>query len=347
MFDITNKKVYIEITQTCNLGCVSCFQRNWTDGFKMMSDEIFDRLNQNLHQLDTLEHIVIGGIGEPTTHPKLIEMVTALPKVKMSITTNGYNWSDEIIDLLVDRFDQIIISVDGLEETFKKIRTFDFSILEANIHRLNQKKQKHNRPVLVAQLVLSKWNLDEVTPLISKLKKLGFNKCIISNLLPQNYFSKDLIVYTLDSNQKMIDYKNEWLNVAMSNQFQLKFPNFELKTVRECVFITDGTTTVCADGNVAPCYRFAHPSTEYVFGRYKKVYPFYYGNVLDQSLQDIYTSPLYHDLRMQNYMNRFPSCPDCDLVHACDYVNDSQCDCNGQYPSCADCLWTRGFVECI
>ncbi len=343
------KKVYLELTQHCNLNCVSCFRKNWHTPLVLMSPEIFTRVNEDLHQCPTLEEIVLGGIGEPTIHPNFVSYVQSLPSVTLSITTNAYRWSDEVVDLLARKFEKVIISIDGLPETFKKIREFDFSILVENVERLNKQKEKYhrNRPFLIAQLVLSEWNIDDVTPLFPILQKLQFMKLILSHLLPQSEDEKDLIVYKLFDNQRLKQLKNEWLNAAMRHQIQVKFPNIELKTERHCVFVENATTTICADGQVAPCYRLAHPSIEYVFGRRKQVYPFYYGSLDKQSLTDIYNSTTYIDLRDQNYGNRFPSCPDCDLVDSCDYINDSQCDCNGQYPSCADCLWTRGFVECI
>lgn len=343
------KKVYLELTQQCNLNCVTCFRKNWHMPLIVMKDDVFNQVNASLHASETLEEIVIGGIGEPTTHPKFIEYVHSLPDVKLSITTNAFLWSDEVVDLLAKRFERVIISVDGLPETFFKIREFDYIRLEKNVTRLNRKKEEYhrNRPFLVAQLVLSTWNIEDVTPLFPYLQRMKFMKLILSNLLPQSEEDKDLIVYTKYDNQRLHDLKNEWLNASMRHQIQIKFPNIELKTERKCYFVEDGTTTITANGDVAPCYRFAHPSIEYVFGRRKQVYEFYYGNVLNQTLEEIYQSRGYVDLRNQNFANRFPSCPDCDLVDSCDYINDSLCDCKGQYPSCADCLWTRGFVECI
>ena len=203
------------------------------------------------------------------------------------------------------------------------------------------------KPFLIAQIVLSKDNAEEIEELIPKLAKMGFMKLIISNLLPQNEQDKDKIMYTLHENSLMENYRTKWLNKAMSNQIQIKFPAIQLKTERRCNFVHDGTLTINSDGHIAPCYRFAHPSVEYVFGRRKQVYPFHYGNIINHSVNEIWNSKLYTDLRLQNLRNRFPSCPDCDRVDCCDYINDSMCDCRGQNPSCADCLWTRDFVQCI
>lgn len=347
--DVSINKVYLELTQRCNLQCKNCFRQNWTSPDTEMSQAIFDQILKSLNTLTSLKEIVIGGIGEPTIHPKFVEWVNQLPNVELTVTTNAYYWKEEIIQLLAKRFDRIVISVDGLGSTFFKIRNFELNILEQNVNRLIQLRKElgHYKPFLIAQIVLSTDNVDEVESLIPILAKMGFMKIIISNLLPQNEVDKDKILYTVHENPRMNQLRNAWQNKAMSNQIQIKFPAIQLKTERRCNFVHDGTLTINSDGNIAPCYRFAHPSIEYVFGRRKQVYPFHYGNVLNQSINEIWFSRLYTDLRLQNLRNRFPSCPDCDRVDCCDYINDSLCDCRGQNPSCADCLWTRDFIQCV
>lgn len=347
--DVNLKKVYLEFTQRCNLNCTSCFRQNWDFPQTQMTQEIFEKCVNDLNAISTLDEIVIGGIGEPTMHPHFKPWISMLPDVNLTLTSNGFRWDDELIELLVDRFQKIVVSVDGLDKTFKLIRNFDLTHLEANIKRVIElrKRKKQAYPFLIAQIVISEYNVDEIPELIKRIAKMGFMKVIISNLLPQNYLDRDKILYKLHDNIRLKELKNKWLNIALSNQIQIVFPHFELKTERRCIFIEDGTMTINSDGQVAPCYRFAHPSIEYVFGRRKVVYLYYYGQVLDHSIGEIWQSKQYTDLRIQNLRNRFPSCPDCDLVESCDYINDSLCDCLGQHPSCADCLWTRHFIQCI
>ncbi|MEI8200191.1 MAG: SPASM domain-containing protein [Eubacteriales bacterium] len=342
------KKLFLELTLRCNLNCMTCFRHNWEIPIVDMPGETARKIAGDLESFPEVDEIVFGGIGEPTLHPDFSNIVTLFAKYSLGLTSNAYYWSEESLDTIVRYFDRIIVSVDGLAETFKEIRGFDLRILQNNLLRLAEKKKEMHRlrPLVHAQLVLSKVNVEEVQALIPILHQMGVMKLIISNLLPQNNQSKDQILYTLDSNGFMREKRNLWLQTCLGNQMQLKMPNIELKTERRCNFIEDATTYICADGQVAPCYRFAHPDVEYVFGRRKQVLPLYFGNVVYTALKDIWNNPKYVDLRLQNYTNRFPSCPDCDLIDCCDYISDSQCDCKGQSPSCGDCLWSRGFVEC-
>jgi len=344
------KKIYVELTVKCNLNCKTCFRRNWGTPLVDMDMETVLRIYEGLKDFKKVEEVVFGGIGEPTIHPKFSEAVRLFDGgYKRALTTNAFYWSDETLDTIVRYFDRVIVSVDGMPDTFKEIRGFDFSILEGNLRRLADRKRElgRKRPLVQAQLVLSTSNVEEVQDLIPVLHRMGVMKLIVSNLLPQNDGDKGMILYTLDRNAFIREKRNLWLQTCLGNQMQLKVANIELKTERRCTFIEDGTMLITADGNVAPCYRFAHPGVEYIFGRRKQVRPWYFGNINGESLGRIWDKPKYFDLRIQNYSNRFPSCPDCDLVDCCDYVSDSDCDCKGQYPSCGDCLWTRGFVECV
>jgi hypothetical protein len=33
-------------------------------------------------------------------------------------------------------------------------------------------------------------------------------------------------------------------------------------------------------------------------------------------------------------------------VDSCEYITSSEADCRANEPSCADCLWCRGLIEC-
>jgi len=347
-YNINLKKLFLELTMKCNLNCNTCFRHNWDMPLVDMSISMIRKISKDLEAFPDVSKIVFGGIGEPTLHPDFSQIVPLFDKYSLGLTSNAYYWSEETLDTIVRYFDRIVVSVDGLENTFKEIRGFDLSILENNLLRLADKKKElhRTRPLVQAQLVLSTENVEEVLSLIPKLHRMGVMKLIISNLLPQDSVSRDQILYTIGRNEFMREKRNQWLQKCLANQMQLKMPNIELKTERRCNFIEDQTTYICADGQVAPCYRFAHPDIEYVFGRQKQVQPLYFGNAGNESLMDIWNNPKYVDLRLQNYSNRFPSCPDCDLVDCCDYIASSQCDCKGQGPSCGDCLWSRGFVEC-
>lgn len=343
------RKVYLEITEQCNLNCTTCFRQNWTVAPATMSYDLAKLIAYNLSEFPEVKEFVFGGIGEPTSHNQFPLFVDLFKSYSLTLTTNACQWSDEVIECMAEYFDSIVVSVDGLDDTFNEIRGFPLNILENNMKRLKKcmVKKKKNRPIINAQLVLSTANVEEVENLIPRLHKMGFQGLTISNLIPQEDTSKDSILYTLDRNPKMKSYYTKWLRKCLLNQMQLITVNNYLKSERRCNFTEDGTIFIGAKGDIAPCYRFAHSGMEYIFGRKKEIFAVSFGNLKEYSLRQIWESNAYQDLRNQNYCNRYPSCPDCDFVEHCDYVLNTLCDCRGNTPSCADCLWARGFVECI
>ncbi len=121
------------------------------------------------------------------------------------------------------------------------------------------------------------------------------------------------------------------LHKIANSGLYIKIPKFELKTERQCDFDENNVAVVRWDGEVSPCYRFLHTYYEYIFGRKKKVNAYSFGNVREKSLAEIWTSEKYTWFRftMKNYMYP-PSCTDCELRDACDFVKTSDIDCWGE-----------------
>ena len=81
------KKIYIEITNTCNLNCDFCIKNKRknkfisVDEFKIILDKI----------KDSTDYLYFHVLGEPLMHPKINELINIASKqFKINITTNGY-----------------------------------------------------------------------------------------------------------------------------------------------------------------------------------------------------------------------------------------------------------------
>ena len=81
------KKVYIEITNICNLKCKFCPDTNREKA--CMGVESFEQIIKNVHKHTNL--VCLHVKGEPLLHPKLNEILKVLEKynLKANITTNG------------------------------------------------------------------------------------------------------------------------------------------------------------------------------------------------------------------------------------------------------------------
>jgi len=316
-----------------------------------MPPEVFEKILDESIQAET---IVVGGVGEPTIHPQFNEHSARLAHSacnafnNMELTSNAYIWDNDTIRTLVDHYKKVTVSVDGLPPSFYKIRGFEYDILAENVRKLIQARKSAGQktPVIHAMLVLSTDNIADVRELIPLLKKTGFARFIVSNLLPQIEEDKEKIVYTPYLDEKLRRFVHAWYPVASANGIPMKTPMTKFSAEHRCTFVEKEALFITANGNIAPCYRFAHDGQEFVFGRKKKVRAFHFGNILEKNLTEIWNQDNYLDFRFRNFASRYPSCIDCDYVEMCDYITTSEADCRANEPSCADCLWCRELIEC-
>lgn len=342
------EKIYLELTDRCNLNCKMCYRKSWAGMYGDMKDELLNKLADELKTYSGIKEIVIGGIGEPTYAKNFKRALELLKDYRLVLTTNGTLINEEIAEYLVKYVDAMTVSIDGASDKYKEIRGTNLDNVEKNIKLLNKVKQKYNSstPVIDVQFVLSKENKDEIFEVIDIARDLGANRFVISNILPQTEENKDSILYTRYENKEIKEFFHEVIFYGLHKGIWVMLPNCELKTMRNCSFIEDSCAYICSSGDVVPCYRFSHEYTEYVFGREKKINKYIFGDFNKNSLMDIWNDEKYTKFRECILNNHYPSCIDCDYVNGCDYVMDTEVDCYIVSPSCGDCLWSRKFVQC-
>ena len=81
------KKIYIEITNDCNLSCSFCIKNKRIK--KYMSFNDFKTVLNNIENYT--KYIYLHVLGEPLMHPNINEFINyASKRYKVNITTNGY-----------------------------------------------------------------------------------------------------------------------------------------------------------------------------------------------------------------------------------------------------------------
>lgn len=342
------KKLLIELTDYCNLDCEMCYRKTWTQSVGHMTNERLSGLLNQIKQQPMLEEIVLGGIGEPTCHPRFYEVLEALAAYPLTVTTNGTTLSPEMARQLAKYAKRIVVSIDGTAKQFQAIRGYDYERLIGQLSALQSVRGvEGNRHELVVQMVISSDNEDDVPEIIALCAQLKASELILSNLIPVTAAQTKQILYTQGDYSQRLQKQHYWRNLAMRKGLGLKLTEGKLKTDRYCRFIEQDSGVITAGGLVVPCYRLAHDGKEYVFGRPKQLKRHSFGSIEDQTLEQIWESEGYVSFRKMVMGNRYPSCPDCDLADGCDYVNSSEGDCYGNGPSCADCLWSRNIVYCV
>jgi len=115
LFTIRFKKIYIEITNICNLKCNFCPVTKREP--KFMEPDEFGFILDGIK--DYTEHIYLHIKGEPLLHPKLIQILDLAHDkgYKVNITTNG-TLINKNLDMLLTRLSlrQINISLHSLEQ---------------------------------------------------------------------------------------------------------------------------------------------------------------------------------------------------------------------------------------
>lgn len=108
------KKIYIEITNNCNLDCNFCIKNKRSKKF-MTLDE-YSKVLENIKPYT--KYVYLHLMGEPLLHPKINEIIdmTSDIAINVNITTNGY-----LIDRVVSNKNirQINVSLHSFDDKYK------------------------------------------------------------------------------------------------------------------------------------------------------------------------------------------------------------------------------------
>ncbi|MTI94413.1 MAG: radical SAM protein [Firmicutes bacterium] len=342
--DSEPRRLYLELTSRCNLNCQICYRRAWTEGTGDLPGELLEALAQEAARFSEHPEVVLGGIGEPTHAPLFDRAVKLFASCRLTVTSNGISLTeDRIAKLIAAHVNKLVISVDGGDEEYYRIRGTDLQQVRAGLANL---RRHSGGPTLWLQFVASCDNIDSLRSVIDLAAQEKIHGVIISNLVPQTEEHSGKILYSRYQNEAMRNLFNRVRNHSFLRGVNLVLPNYELKTIRRCRFIDEAAMMINYLGDVVPCYRLAHNGREYVFERPKEVVRHSFGSIKKQTLREIWNSEAYRRFRYTVFTNQYPSCMDCELVDGCEIINSTVWDCEGNMPTCGDCLWARNFVIC-
>jgi len=342
--------VYLEPTTRCNLSCAVCVRQTWRDPLGDMTWDTFETLLDQLPAFPDLRRIVFGGYGEPLVHSRLPEMMDRASAlgVGLTLTTNGLLLDETLARrLLLTRLDRVVVSLDTAH-----IQAYDGARIAggleqvlANARRLVRQAETRPGPPLDLGLefVVTRSNQGELPRLREVARDLRASFVLVSHLLPHNPAAVAETLY--DSDQPL----SPPVNWPVSDRGgavwgRMDLPRMKWGAWRRCRFVERRALVVGWDGGVSPCYPLLHSYPYYVYGTRKEVSRYVLGRVTETPLVDIWTSAEYVRFRARVRAFDFPSCVDCGLEH-CD-IRAANEDCWGDGPSCADCLWAQGLIQC-
>jgi len=223
------KKIYIEITNICNLKCKFCPETNRKKEF--MSVENFEEIIKKIHKYTNL--VCLHVKGEPLLHPDLEDILKILEKynLQVNITTNG---------TLIKENLQIL-------KNSKSVRQVNFSIhsimqndsLDKNyLQDIFECVDQLNNTIVSYRL----WNLKTI-------KENDINNEIIEEI--ENYYNIQ--------NLKQELMQNEFLkvkeNIFINQDKEFVWPNINNQGIIEkgrCLALKE-QIAILVDGTVVPC----------------------------------------------------------------------------------------------
>jgi len=185
-------------TNTCNMKCAICWQREGVRDYSELSVERQTDLINEAVELGVREFI-IGGGGEPLVRWKtlrpLFEKIRAADIFGM-LFTNGTLITPELAAVLVDmNWNKVLISLDGLEASNDSVReTGSFDRIVQGMQYLLDARGERSLPIIGVGCVMAKQNIYDLPRLVEFLGKRG---CDQLNLIRLVVYSEDQRKYAI------------------------------------------------------------------------------------------------------------------------------------------------------
>ena len=267
------KKVYIEITNICNLKCKFCPDTIRKKEF--MSIDNFEKIISKIHKYTKL--VALHVKGEPLLHQNLKQILEILEKYNLNtnITTNG--------SLIKENLEII--------KNSKAVRQINFSI--HNITQNENLNQEYMKNIFKAvegleNIIISYrlWNLKDI-------KENDKNSNIIKQI--EEYYNIENLKENLKKNE-FIKLKN---NLFINQDKEFIWPNIKNEEIIEsgrCLALKE-QIAILVDGTVVPCCLDNNGDISL-------------GNILKEDIEEILNKPK-SILIKNNFENRIITCKLC------------------------------------
>ncbi|NKF08430.1 SPASM domain-containing protein [Clostridium gasigenes] len=282
------KKVYIEITNICNLNCNFCPKTGRK--LEFMEEEAFEHVLKSVKPYT--DHIYFHLMGEPLLNPKLGRFLEISNEygLKVNITTNG---------TLIKNAREVLLSSPALRQVNMSLHSFeaneddvDFDEYIDNIIEF-VKEARDNTNIITSMRL---WNLDTRHKASNSLNKNIFK--ILEEKFELNYDLKE--TFTEKNSTKL--FKDVYLSMAE----KFEWPNINIAPSNErmfCYGLRD-QFGILVDGTVVPCCLDSEGNMNL-------------GNIFETELEEILESKRASDI--YDGFSRRTAVE--DLCKTCGYVN--------------------------
>jgi|WetSurMetagenome_2_1015567.scaffolds.fasta_scaffold38266_4 MoaA/NifB/PqqE/SkfB family radical SAM enzyme len=367
-------KVYIEPTSRCNLDCITCIRRSWNETLGEMSPAIFSKIIDDLRCFYPPPDILLGGHGEPLSHPHIVDMLRQAKAIGSSVEliTNGTLLTPLLSQKLIDAgLDTLWVSLDGANpESYADVRLgAAFAEVLANLaefRRLRWNKHYHAyndhhlKPRLGIEFVAMKRNIKDLSAVIKIAVQLGARRFMVTNVLPYTQEMRDEILYSRSLGNSLFGFNplsldmpkmdmdaldDDAVHPAMLRGLPLRLAKGTLIERNDrCPFIEKGAIAIRCDGQVSPCLPLLHDHRTYLDRFERSLRHYSVGDISQQPLSEIWNNPEHLSFRERVQEFDFSPCTSCG---GCNYLDTNEADCmRNPFPTCGGCLWAQGVIQC-
>jgi MoaA/NifB/PqqE/SkfB family radical SAM enzyme len=362
-------RVYVEPTNSCNLGCSTCMRNVWDEPLGFLSERTFERLLHSLEDLHPKPLVFFGGFGEPLSHPKILDMVAAVKAMgcAVELITNGTLLTGEVSSRLIALgLDRLWVSLDGATpQSYADVRLGDMlPHIKANLEHLRDLRSWAyvTHPKIGIAFVAMQRNIADLPEVLRLGRLLGADQFSISNVLAHTPELRREVLYERTLNDAELQSSDisplvslPWMDVdettlpalsaVLKGGFRLRVAQRDLERGTSlCPFVERGSLSLRWDGKLSPCLPLLHSHESYLDDRHRRVTAFSVGDIHASTLAEIWMDPAYLALRQRLHLFDFSPCAFCN---SCEQAGDNLEDCFGNsLPTCGGCLWAQGLIQC-
>lgn len=190
------ERLYLELTNRCNLSCEMCYRHDWKEPLGDLSEELLQKIIEETKKFPDLQEVILGGIGEPTLALTFRKAITEFaPRYHVTVTSNGTALSEELVDLMIDSgVERFVFSVDSVDvQAFASLRHEDVRSILSITERLARKRVQ-GKPNIDWEFVVMKSTLPYLEETVKTAGALGVKRLLISHLVP---LRKDMVAEAL------------------------------------------------------------------------------------------------------------------------------------------------------
>ncbi len=302
--------IMIELTNLCNLACTTC-PREYDYGKQMAKGKIsIDKAKVIIDEIwPYLDSIGLTGMGETFLYSDIEEVVDYIKSknkgIIISVSTNAVlpNFID-IVANLIGKIDTIQISIDGIGETYEKIRKkSSFKLLDRNL-RVISELAKNSSTDIMLNMVVTKENYEHMPLLVRYTKEINIKYLdfTLLNLASVTGIEQSYYKFYQTQEFKAVLAKTDQI-IAQTPEVYVTERNFKTNnSFQKCPFPWSHFY-ITWDGYVPPCCAKPFPNE------------LNFGNVFENNTIDVLNSEKYRAFRTMWFENKAPKfCNKCHYL---------------------------------